>query len=55
MHIFQVDGCSEMSSTVTKDRGDNHSILGNSITKEIKGIHKQKLLNLKFWHKEEEN
>lgn len=48
-HIFQVGGCSEMGSTVTNDRGDN--VLRSSITKEIKGIHEQKLLNLKFSHK----
>lgn len=53
MYIFQVGGCSEMGSTVTNNRGDNHSTLRSSITKDIKGIHKQKLLNLKFWHKEE--
>lgn len=53
MHIFQVGSCSEMGSTVTNDREDSHSTLGSSITKEIKGIQKQKFLNLKFWHKTE--
>lgn len=50
MHVCQDGGCSEMGSAATTGRGDNHSTLESSITKEMKGVHKQKvqLLNLKF-------
>jgi len=41
MLIVRVGGYSERDSTVTKDREDNHSILGSSITKEIKRLKKK--------------
>lgn len=45
MHISQLGSCSEIGSSVTKDEGDNHSILWSSITEEQKSIHEPSCWN----------